>query len=126
MPLGESVAYEIRVRNRGTTDAENINIVGLFSEGIDPTTVEGAQYGVRDGRVSFHPIKSLPAGREVLLRIHAKATEAGTHIFRTEVTCPELDIKLAAEETTRFFEDEHRWEDGETPYTAERQSTLQR
>lgn len=126
LPLGESIVYEIRVRNRGTTGAEHINIVGLFSEGIDPTTVEGAQYTVRDGRVSFHPIKSLPAGREVVLRIHAKASQVGTHIFRTEVTCPKLDIKLAAEETTRFFEDEHRWENGQTPYMAERETTKQR
>ncbi|NOZ40402.1 MAG: hypothetical protein GXP24_09270, partial [Planctomycetes bacterium] len=126
LPMGESVVYEIRVRNRGTTGAENINIVGLFSEGIDPTTVEGAQFSLRDGRVSFHPIKSLPAGREVLLRIHAKASRAGTHTFRAEVNCAELDIKLAAEETTRFFEDELRWEDGQTPYMAERQSTTKR
>ena len=126
LPLGESVAYEIRVRNRGTTSAENINIVGMFSEGIDPTTVEGAQFNVRDGRVSFHPIKSLPAGREVVLRIHAKANQVGTHTFRTEVTCQALDIKLAAEETTRFFEDEHRWEDGQTPYTAEREAAIKR
>jgi uncharacterized repeat protein (TIGR01451 family) len=126
LPMGDSVVYEIRVRNRGTTSAENVHVVGLFSEGIDPITVEGAEYSVRDGRVSFHPIKSLPAGREVQLRIHAKASQAGTHIFRTEVSCPELDIKLAAEETTRFFQEEHRWEEGQTPYTAERQSTTTR
>ncbi len=126
LPMADEVTYEIRVRNRGTTGAEHINIVGLFSEGIDPTTVEGAQYSVRDGRVSFHPIKSLSAGQEVLLRIRAKASQVGTHIFRAEVTCPKLDIKLAAEETTRFFEEEHRWEDGETPYMAERESTTRR
>lgn len=126
LPLGESVVYEIRVRNRGTTNAENINVIGLFSEGIDPTTVEGAQFSVRDGRVTFHPIKSLPAGREVLLRIHAKANQVGTHVFRTEVACPKLDIKLAAEETTRFFEEEHRWEEGETPYSAERAAAMNR
>jgi len=126
LPLGESVVYEIRVRNRGTTAAKNINIVGLFSEGIDPITAEGAQFSLRDGRVSFYPIKSLSAGHEILLRIHAKASQVGTHIFRTEVLCPELDIKLAAEEATRFFEDEHHWEDGQTPYMAERQSTQQR
>lgn len=126
LPLGETVVYEIRVKNRGTTDAENVNIVGLFSEGIDPTTVEGAQYTARDGRVSFHPIASLPAGREVMLKIHAKANQVGTHIFRAEVTCPKLDIKLAAEETTRFFQDEHRWEEGQTPYSAERESSVSR
>jgi len=120
------VVYEIRVRNRGTTGAEGISIVGLFSEGIDPTTIEGAQFSVRDGRVSFHPIKSLPAGQEIVLRIHAKASQVGTHIFRAEVVCQKLDIKLAAEETTRFFEDEHRWEEGETPYSAERKARLAR
>ncbi len=126
LPLGEAVVYEISVRNRGTTSAENINVVGLFSEGIDPTTVEGAQYTVRDGRVSFHPIKSLPAGREIQLRIHAKASQVGTHIFRTEVTCPKLDIKLAEEETTRFYEDQQLWEEGQTPYMAERETSEQR
>jgi hypothetical protein len=28
-----------------------------------------------------------------------------------------LDIKLAAEETTKFYEDQYRWEDGETAYS---------
>ncbi len=112
LPLGDSALYEIRVRNRGKTAAEGVNIVGLFSTGIDPVSVEGAQYTEQDGRVIFHPIKSLPAGREIVLRIRAKATEAGTHIFRAEVLCQDLDIKLAAEETTRFFEEATRWENG--------------
>jgi len=118
-PIGEPVLYEIRVENRGSTDARGISIVGLFSEGIDPVSVEGAQNSVRDGRVTFQPIKSLPAGGEILLRIRAVASEVGTHIFRAEVVCEDLDIRLASEETTRFFEDEFHWDEGETPYTAE-------
>ncbi len=118
-PIGEPVLYEIRVENRGTTDARGISIVGLFSDGIDPVSVEGAQNSVRDGRVTFQPIKSLPAGGEVLLKIRAVASQVGTHIFRAEVVCDDLDIRLAAEETTRFFEDEFHWDEGETPYTAE-------
>ncbi len=126
IPLDESVLYEIRVRNRGTTAAEGINVVGLFSAGIDPTSVEGAQYAIRDGRVTFHPIKSLPAGGELVLRIRATANQAGTHTFRAEVACQDLEIKLAAEETTRFFEDEFRWEDSKTPYSAERSESIAR
>jgi uncharacterized repeat protein (TIGR01451 family) len=120
-PVGETVVYEIRVENRGTTDARGVSIVGLFSEGIEPVSVEGAQNSVRDGRVTFHPVKSLPAGGEILLRIRAVASKVGTHVFRAEVACQDLDIKLAAEETTRFFEDEFHWKEGETPYTAERE-----
>ncbi|NOY41257.1 MAG: hypothetical protein GXP26_05410 [Planctomycetes bacterium] len=126
IPLDETVLYEIRIRNRGTTAAEGINVVGLFSAGIDPTSVEGAQYAIRDGRVTFHPIKSLPAGGELVLRIRATAKQAGTHTFRAEVACQDLEIKLAAEETTRFFEDEFRWEDGKTPYSAERSESIAR
>ncbi len=118
--VGDTVVYEIRVRNRGTSAAENVSIVGLFSEGIDPTIVEGAQFSIRDGRVTFEPIKKLPPEHEVRLRIRASATSAGNHIFRAEAICRELDIKLAVEETTRFYEDEHRWEKGQTPYSAER------
>ena len=117
VPVGETAIYEIRIRNRGTTDAQNVGVVGLFSAGVDPNAVEGAQFSVRDGRVSIHPINTLPAGQELVLRIRAVATQAGTHVFRAEVACEDLDIKLAAEETTKFYEDQYRWEDGETAYS---------
>jgi uncharacterized repeat protein (TIGR01451 family) len=117
VPVGETAVYEIKIRNRGTTDAQNVGVVGLFSAGIDPNTVEGAQFSVRDGRVSIHPINTLPAGQELVLKIRAVATQAGTHVFRAEVSCQDLDIKLAAEETTKFYEDQYRWEDGETAYS---------
>ncbi|MDZ4657431.1 MAG: hypothetical protein SH868_07605 [Bythopirellula sp.] len=117
VPVGETALYEIRIRNRGTTDAQNVGVVGLFSAGIDPSAVEGAQFSVRDGRVSIHPINTLPAGQELVLKIRAVATQAGTHVFRAEVSCADLDIKLAAEETTKFYEDQYRWEDGETAYS---------
>ena len=58
-----------------------------------------------DGRVSFRTINKLPAGQDIVLQIRAKATEPGTHVFRAEVLCRDLEIKLAAEETTRFYED---------------------
>lgn len=115
--VGETAIYEIKIRNRGTTDAQNVGVVGLFSAGIDPNAVEGAQFSVRDGRVSIHPINTLPAGQELVLKIRAVASQAGTHVFRAEVSCQDLDIKLAAEETTRFYEDQYRWEDGETAYS---------
>ncbi|MCA9232538.1 MAG: hypothetical protein KDA57_17950 [Planctomycetales bacterium] len=126
LPLADSAIYEIRVLNRGTTAAKDVSVVGLFSAGIDPVSIEGAQYTERDGRVTFHPIKSLPAGKEIVLRIRAKANEVGTHIFRAEVVCQDLDIKLAAEEATRFFKDEFRWEDSQTPYSADNDETVNR
>ena len=99
------------------TAARGVNVVAMFSEGIEPSHVEGGQHEIRDGRVAFRTIDSLPAGAEVVLRIHAKATQPGTHVFRTEVVCDDLETKLAAEETTRYFVEEERWADASAAYS---------
>lgn len=112
--VGDQAVYEIHVLNRGASAAKEVNVVGLFSEGLEPEQVEGAMYTVADGRVSFRTIDELQAGREIVLRIRARATQAGTHVFRAEVLCKDLDIKLAAEETTRFYADEAAPENGAT------------
>jgi uncharacterized repeat protein (TIGR01451 family) len=104
--VGEEAVYEIRVQNRGASSAKDINVVALFSAGVEPDKIEGAMYSVSDGRVSFRAIEELPAGRQITLQIRARAIQPGTHVFRAEVLCRELDIKLAAEETTRFFADD--------------------
>jgi uncharacterized repeat protein (TIGR01451 family) len=104
VPVDDAAVYEIRVTNRGASAAEDVNVVGLFSAGLEPETIEGTPYTTADGRVSFRPIRKLPAGQHVVLSIRARATQPGTHVFRAEVLCRDLEIKLAAEETTRFYE----------------------
>ena len=75
--VGQEAVYEIRVTNRGASAAEEVNVVGLFSAGLEPETGEGAPYTVSDGRVAFRTINKLPAGQDIVLQIRAKATEAG-------------------------------------------------
>jgi uncharacterized repeat protein (TIGR01451 family) len=104
--VGTQTMYEIHIRNRGASAAKDVNAVALFSEGIEPEQAEGAMCTVSDGRVTFHAIEELAAGREVVLRIRAHATQPGTHVFRAEVVCRDLEIKLSAEETTRFYADD--------------------
>jgi hypothetical protein len=104
--VGDDAVYEIRVQNRGASAAKDVNVIALFSAGVEPVHVDGAQYSVSDGRVSFRAIEDLPAGRQVVLKIRAQAVQPGTHVFRAEVLCRDLEIKLAAEETTRFFDDD--------------------
>jgi uncharacterized repeat protein (TIGR01451 family) len=103
--VGSPAVYEIHIKNRGANAAKDVNVVGLFSEGIEPEQAEGAMYTVADGRVSFKTM-DVPAGRDVVLRIRTHAVQPGTHIFRAEVLCRDLEIKLAAEETTRFYTDD--------------------
>ena len=104
--VGNQAVYEIHVHNRGASAAKDVNVVALFSDGIEPEQADGAMYTVSDGRVSFRTIDELPAGKDIVLRIRAHALQPGTHVFRAEVLCRDLEIKLAAEETTRFYEDD--------------------
>ncbi|QDU56177.1 CARDB domain-containing protein [Aeoliella mucimassa] len=106
VPVGTEIEYAITVTNRGRSAAEQVNIVGLFAQGIEPVAALGAEATIADGRVGFRSIGSLPAGQQVTLKIRARAQAAGTHLFRAEVLCRDLEIKLAAEETTRFFQDD--------------------
>lgn len=102
----QEVEYEIRVTNRGSSDAHDVGVVGLFSAGIDPHHIEGGEGQMHDGRVAFDTIERLAPGEQKVFTIHARAHEEGTHRFRAEVLCRDLEIKLVAEEMTRFFEDQ--------------------
>jgi len=102
--VGEHAVYEVRIRNRGTKAAEGIDVESFFSEGIDPVDAEGAPHRIgNDGQIVFDTIDELRAGGEIVLKIHGLASEPGNHVFRAEVRCRELETKLAAEETTRFY-----------------------
>jgi hypothetical protein len=118
--VGDEAVYEIRVKNRGASAAQDVNIIALFSDGVEPDQVEGALYTVADGRVSFRTIEELPAGRQIALRIRAHALQPGMHVFRAEVLCKDLEIKLAAEESTRFYADDLPAEGGPEQQSAER------
>jgi hypothetical protein len=51
----------------------------------------------------FDTIDGLAAGQSLVLLIKAQAGCPGNLSCRTEVLCRSVDIKLAAEETTRFY-----------------------
>lgn len=103
VPVGQEVAYELHIRNRGTKAAENVAVAGFFSGGIEPLLAQGAQYELGSGQIVFKPLVSIAPGAEVVLKIKAKAELAGNHIFRAEVNCAAVGMKLASEETTLFY-----------------------
>jgi uncharacterized repeat protein (TIGR01451 family) len=106
MPVDEEVVYEVIVRNRGAKAATDIEVVGFFSNGIDPVKVEGSEYVIEDGKVLLTPIDSLAAGDERIFKIRARAHFRGNHIFRAEVHCHSPESALAQEGTTRYYADD--------------------
>jgi uncharacterized repeat protein (TIGR01451 family) len=106
-PVGDDVQYEIKVMNRGTKAATNVQVRAYFSEGIEPTSVAGhpGELITEEGEVRFQLIPSVGPGQTVTLTVRARAFEAGNLRFRVELEAEDPDTRLVGEESTRFFGD---------------------
>ena len=82
LPVGQDATYSLRIKNRGTKTANEIEVVMHFSTGIEPTAVEGREHTINPGEVVFEKISQLNPGEEVVFNVTARATVAGTHEFR--------------------------------------------
>jgi hypothetical protein len=105
LPTGQKQTYKIRVKNRGTRAARQLNLVMQYSEGIEPTTAQGLTHQVVPGQVIFTPIASVEAGEEMTVEVIAQALTAGTHRFRAQLTTDDGEVYEVAEGTTRFYGD---------------------
>ncbi len=103
VPVGGDSQYEVRVINRGTKAAENVQIVGYFSDGIEPVAMQGGKGDMADGQVVLQPILRLNPGQEMVFTITARAHTPGNHVFRTELECGTPYTRLAAEEWTTYY-----------------------
>lgn len=104
--VGQEATYEIRLHNRGSKVAEDLELMAFFSQGIEPIAVEGAASKITLGQVTFPKLPAVAPGAEVRITIRAKAQVAGNHVFRTELQCRPLGTRLASEETTYFYGDD--------------------
>jgi hypothetical protein len=114
LAVGDEMAYEVHIRNRGTKAAEGVDVATFFSNGIEPVSAQGGSHDISAGQVVFRPIASIAPGSEAVLKVKARADQPGNHVFRVEVNCASVGAKLASEETTLFYGD------GRSPRTATR------
>jgi uncharacterized repeat protein (TIGR01451 family) len=103
VPLSQEATYEITVTNRGTRSAQHVELTAFFSRGIEPVAVAGGRHEIQPGKVLIGPIASIAPGEQMVYRVQARAEEAGNHVIRVELACPEIDIQLAEQKTTRFY-----------------------
>jgi len=90
------------ITNRGKKTAEDVFVIAQFSDGIEPTRVEGHTGKLVPGQVLFDPIPKIEPGEERTLTITAEASKSGNHRFRASVRCQGSEDDLLKEESTRF------------------------
>lgn len=102
-PVGQSVVYEIVIANRGKKAASDVEVIAQFSDGIEPTRVEGHTGQIVPGQAVFNSIPSIGPGEKLVLRVLAQASKAGVHRFRVEVKSQGSETDLLEEESTRYL-----------------------
>jgi hypothetical protein len=101
-PVGHSVVYEISITNRGKKAADDVYVVAQFSDGIEPTRMDGHTGKLIPGQAIFDAIPSIAPGKTLVLKIFAEASKPGTHRFRAAVKCQGSEDDLLEEGSTRY------------------------
>ncbi len=101
--VGTETTYQLKVENRGSKAADNVEIVAYFSHGVEPLGAEGGNYQVGPGQIVFDAIPSIAAGQAKTFVVKARAESTGNHIIRAEVFCKPLGTRLVGEESTYFY-----------------------
>ncbi len=102
--IGRDTAYEIRVRNDGSKEAQNVGLSIELPVGIETLNIQGpTQHIAESGLIVFKSIPSLPSGKTATFRIQIKGTEEGNQRIRARLTSDSIQEPLTVEELTRFY-----------------------
>lgn len=102
--VGEETAYEIKVSNEGSKEAENVGIVCQMPNGIEFIKASGATDHVSElDRVTFRPLQTLAPGKSQSYRVIVRGRAAGSVKFRVSVTSDSTPDSLTSEEQTKFY-----------------------
>lgn len=102
--VGKEVTYEVRVLNQGTCPLTNVKLAAALSDGLAVTGVTGpTKHSAAGQAVTFEPLARLAVKADVVIRIKAKGTTAGDLRCKVQLSCDQLKLPVAKEESTVFF-----------------------
>jgi uncharacterized repeat protein (TIGR01451 family) len=101
--LDGAATYQLRVQNRGTASAQDVEVVVYFANHVEPISADGGRHRLNSGQVVFESLPSLAPGQTASFQVKVKADAAGNHIYRVEVSAKSTGDRLVREGTTRFY-----------------------
>ena len=106
LPVDGQGDYIIRVMNRGTGAAKNVQVTVIVPEQMQVLTKDGPTGATQAGQTfTFAPLEVLAAAKEETYKIHVRAVHAGEVKLRVDVKTDDLITPLHEEELTTIFGD---------------------
>jgi uncharacterized membrane protein len=104
--IGAETAYEIRVKNEGSKAATGVSIACELPPEMELKTVKSPVDAIVEGRqILFKSLDQVPAGSEVVYRVHVKGVQEGNHRMRVRMTAASLQEPVVREEATKVYAD---------------------
>ena len=105
--VGKTAIYEVKVQNRGTKSANNVNIHVRLSEGMQFASAEGpTKHRSNAGVIQYDPIAALEPNQEKTYKFNAKCLEVGDHRISVSMSSDELKTPVTKEESTLVYGDQ--------------------
>ena len=101
--VGKRVSFEVRVKNKGTISARNIEVAAFVPAELKPLRAFGKAEGRIEaaGKVTFPTLDELRPGETVSFTIEVEAVQTGDARFRAEVKAADLTAALKEEQAAR-------------------------
>lgn len=104
--VGVETAYEIRVRNDGTKEAQNVGVSCELANGVRLVSAKGpSEFVAENGLVVFKSLPTLAPGKVAVFRVQVQGTVGGNHRFRARLASDSIQEPLIFEELTKFYTD---------------------
>jgi uncharacterized repeat protein (TIGR01451 family) len=104
--VGNETTYEIRLLNQGTSACTNVQLLGILSEGLMPTSVQGPSGNkVQGQQITFEPLPRLGMKADAVYRVKVRGTQPGDMRFRVQLSCDQMKQPIIKEESTQFFKE---------------------
>lgn len=104
--IGRETAYEVRVRNSGSKEAQNIGLSIELPTAIQLVNVKSpVEYIAESGLVVFKALPQLPPGKTAVFQLTVKGRDEGNQRLRARLTSDSIQEPLTVEELTKFYAD---------------------
>jgi uncharacterized repeat protein (TIGR01451 family) len=102
--VGKTATFQIRVSNKGTVSARNIDIAAFAPAELKAARASGKAEGQIDqsGTIRFPTLEELRPGETAAYVVELNAVQAGDARFRTEVKAADLTAPLTDEHAARI------------------------
>ena len=104
--VGRETAYEVRVRNNGSKEAQNIGLSLELPGAIQLIGVKApVEHLAESGLLVFKSLPALPPGKTAIFHITVKGKDEGNQRLRARLTSDSIQEPLTVEELTKFYAD---------------------